>query len=158
MHIWLCSFQSGFVIPLDCTFLQIDEAAGVQPKTFQFRQVFFDRGCFDKDFLYNTPRKDLILDALKTAFQARHLTHRWIPTVYFFPKLGYLFSFFRKGQARPCVSPRLGKTICKYEYWKSGPIVLPCGTPWSISCTLLKGLFIRDFCLWISFNEFKSRP
>ena len=38
------------------------------------------------------------LDALKTAFQVRHLTHRWIQSEYFFIKIKVLlFDFQKKG-------------------------------------------------------------
>ena len=37
-----------------------------------------------------------LLDVLKTAYQIRHVTHRWTQSRYFFPKSGDLFSNFQK--------------------------------------------------------------
>ena len=41
-----------------------------------------------------------LLGALKNALQMKYLTHRWAQSGYFFLKSRYLFSIFKKGQAR----------------------------------------------------------
>ena len=52
------------------------------------------------------------LDALKTAFQVRHLTHRWIQSEYFLLKLRYYYSIFKKRQLSPCLTCPLYLRLC----------------------------------------------
>ena len=82
--------------------LKILEFTSLQPRTFQGSQSFLELGDFDKRFNYNTPKKGstvkysraFFLDALKTKFQMRHLTHGWTQSGYVFLKSGNFVLIF----------------------------------------------------------------
>ena len=59
------------------------QQSGAQQGNFQGRLDLLEIRYFDKYFINNAPEL-FHLNALKTAFQMRHLTHRWI-------QLGFLF-------------------------------------------------------------------
>ena len=80
------------------------------PSNFQVREGrFVELGCFDKDFVKNTGKRDpavkyfevFFLDTLKTTFQMENLTQRWTKWGPFFQKSGCFSIFNQAGEASP---------------------------------------------------------
>ena len=58
------------------------------------------------DFLQGKFLSFFLVDAIKTAFQMRHLTHRWTQSGYFALKSGLFFDFKKRaGKASPLLAP-----------------------------------------------------
>ena len=61
-----------------------------------------------------------LLDAFKTAFQMRHLTHRWTQSCLFFLNSGQPLTIFKKWKTRPhpCVCIYIFSSIFLDTKWK----------------------------------------
>ena len=104
VDIWLSGREKGYG-----EFKAFLLSTGTQPRNFQGRLSFLKWEHFDKHFLCNTLKKDhretfwsfFSVDFYKTAFQMRHLAHRYKKET--FPKIRAHFSNFQKrsGEALP---------------------------------------------------------